>query len=978
MSDAERQAFAQHLEVCAYCAQKVRNFERLYEAALSRFANAPAYSDARSHRSVVDSAAAPANEETDGLDPIPEEGESEPAPPRWKPLAIPELCETGESESHAVVDGKMSSNTPGKASWLFRILGRRTWPAVAAVLLVLALAWKWTNENWLQDESSQGSSLLQLDESGHRIEHKRVVDKLNIAELHFRLGDHRDALENAKKALVEAERLRADREIAQASELIGAIAGRSGELERALISHLDSARLLEDLADHENLAIAWHKIGRIFAELGQHSSATRYLSLALDHSSWSGRPLEKAASLVDLADSRLRLGEQTEAKKLYLRAEAIFESRRSISGVVEVALRMGGLFRESKEYQKAIEEYSRANRTAEQGSLLKARLLAELCQTYHLAGYEWQSIQLCEAAVEAFAEASQEGMKVEENLALAQALRRLGRYGESRVALERALRKVDAVGAAIVNPEFQRSFFEGQPVYEMHIDLLVDMHREDPQAGHDWTAFELFEKTRARVLRRQIFEGAQDMLGTFAEEPYKAALYQRRAALLVGEQLGLADWSLPRQGLRTFEEVRLDLEHLLEQLGVLESRRRIGESAFDDLPRRNEPSLDDILKEVLDEDTLLLAVGFGQESGFLWLFRPHDFRSHILPDKESLERMARQANRFASTRTDLVSSRREAVFRNLGRILLERDADWLEATSRVVVAAQGALAIAPFSLLSADIANAEEGATLIDTHEIVIAPSVSTVYSMRRRRFHYDAARRSVAVFADPILPKGFRSRPTPSPLFLPRLPHTEKEAESIVEWLDKVGTYVALGTDASYQTLGSLNLADYRILHFATHGLYKPAMNELSGIVLSADRNNPAGKLLMSSDVDALRSMADLVVLSASNTARGRNYRDEGIVGLVQAFQRKGASQVLATLWTVDDESTFELMKEFYANVLRRGLGPAAALREAQVSLRRGSETFSSPHYWAGFVLHGDWIERENRESDDFIESRTSDPHGS
>ena len=102
------------------------------------------------------------------------------------------------------------------------------------------------------------------------------------------------------------------------------------------------------------------------------------------------------------------------------------------------------------------------------------------------------------------------------------------------------------------------------------------------------------------------------------------------------------------------------------------------------------------------------------------------------------------------------------------------------------------------------------------------------------------------------------------------------------------------------------------------------------------------------------VRLDADLVTLSACGTGLGKVLGGEGLLGLTRAFQYAGARSVLASLWSVSDESTGELMKRFYG-YLKEGRSKAEALRSAQLDLLRRSE-YSHPFHWAGFQLVGDW----------------------
>src|SRR5438874_3262882 len=106
-----------------------------------------------------------------------------------------------------------------------------------------------------------------------------------------------------------------------------------------------------------------------------------------------------------------------------------------------------------------------------------------------------------------------------------------------------------------------------------------------------------------------------------------------------------------------------------------------------------------------------------------------------------------------------------------------------------------------------------------------------------------------------------------------------------------------------------------------------------------------------------ALRTHAELVVLSACETGLGDKVRGEGLVGLTRAFQVAGARSIVASQWTVADESTAWLMVRFH-QLLRRGWDKDEALRKAMAELARNPNhpEWSHPFYWAPFVLVGDF----------------------
>jgi len=166
-----------------------------------------------------------------------------------------------------------------------------------------------------------------------------------------------------------------------------------------------------------------------------------------------------------------------------------------------------------------------------------------------------------------------------------------------------------------------------------------------------------------------------------------------------------------------------------------------------------------------------------------------------------------------------------------------------------------------------------------------------------------------------------------------------------------------ALDFNASRELAMAKDLSNYRYIHFATHGLLNGEHPELSGILLSMvdEHGRPQNGFLKLTEIYSLNLNADLVVLSACQTALGKNIKGEGLVGLTRGFMYAGAARVIASLWKVDDAATAALMGELYKEMFTNGKRPVAALRDAQITISR-KKRWQSPYYWAGFVLQGEW----------------------
>jgi CHAT domain-containing protein len=190
-----------------------------------------------------------------------------------------------------------------------------------------------------------------------------------------------------------------------------------------------------------------------------------------------------------------------------------------------------------------------------------------------------------------------------------------------------------------------------------------------------------------------------------------------------------------------------------------------------------------------------------------------------------------------------------------------------------------------------------------------------------------------------------------------PRLFFTRWEAEAIIKTSPAGAGLRALDFTASRATATGDELSHYRIVHFATHGILNGEHPELSGVVLSlVDEGGRAQDgFLRLHDIYNLKLNAELVVLSACQTALGKEVKGEGLIGLTRGFMYAGSPRVVASLWKVDDAATAELMKLFYKGMLKDKLPPAKALHDAQVAMWR-QKNWRAPYYWAAFQLQGEW----------------------
>jgi len=411
-------------------------------------------------------------------------------------------------------------------------------------------------------------------------------------------------------------------------------------------------------------------------------------------------------------------------------------------------------------------------------------------------------------------------------------------------------------------------------------------------------------------------------------------------------------------------------------------------------------SATEVQQHLLDPDSLLLEYFLGERRSYVWAIDSDSLVSHELPRRAEIDAAAKRLYALLSTSNSTAARAKAEAASVLGRMLMGTVAEKL-GRKRLIIVADGALQYLPFAALPEPPAahTEERGRTsnthpyrsLIMDHEIVSLPSASTLEVLRQGMNGRKPATKMIAVFADPVFssddprvrqgqaktedPKTHeqladmdtvtsknaileRSGKESGLLNFDRLPFSRREAEGILGFIHDDGeTLMALDFQANRATATAEELGRYRIVHFASHALLNARHPELSGVVLSLvdEEGRPQDGFLRAHEIYNLKLGADLVVLSACQTALGKEVRGEGLVGLTRGFMYAGAPRVVASLWKVPDNATAELMKQFYKGLLEESLRPAAALRSAQIAIQK-EQQWSEPYYWAGFVLQGEW----------------------
>lgn len=533
---------------------------------------------------------------------------------------------------------------------------------------------------------------------------------------------------------------------------------------------------------------------------------------------------------------------------------------------------------------------------------------------------------------------------------LGQAQRRLGKRQASTDHLCRALRILEQRRKKFAsNQELQLSWsFRFAERYWACARGLVE-------AGRQGEAFEVLERGRARSFLHLLTE--RDL--RLSELPLDQATEWGRLT---------ADYNLTQNRLEQARVEKAEPHRLWSLEGRLREIRRAKERILaESLPlsilQHPDPLGLEGVRQALDPGTALLFYAVGQEQTLLFVVKPEGqgaagFAAFSLPvnGKDLEERVDTFRDTLINDRFN--SQTLNAQARRLYSDLLQPAEAFLEGIQRFLIVPDGPLHTLPFAAL------VRQGQYLVEWKPLHFAVSVTAYAQLqKRRRPLEEPAHRKLAAFGDPLFRQTSpgtgrdstaRSVKSPQSGFAP-LPASRAEVEEIARLFPHARVFLqAEATEENAKKVSN----DVRWLHFAVHGLLNERIPINSALVLSASPGGvqePGNGLLQAWEImEDLRLDADLVTLSACDTALGTQVGGEGLIGLTRAFQYAGARSVLATLWGITDSSTVPWMKRFYRE-LRDGKTKDEALRAAQIEQIR-SANGPYPFYWAAFQLYGDW----------------------
>ncbi len=818
-----------------------------------------------------------------------------------------------------------------------------------------------------------------------------AVTSVELAKLHWRLGRREQVRNHFADAL---------RGMGEVGDIVNEAGTRTsfsfillseGDYQSALDNLLPALELFRAAGNEYGAAFALNTLGAIYYNLGEPRKALDYFRQAAAIGDQRVELEYGASALTNLGITYATLDKKEQALAHFNEALKRMRKSNDPRGVSLTLRRIGKLYREMGDLPRALEYLNESlGLTREQGDPAgEADALTSIAEAHADAGERAKALEELGHALPLMQSVRDRHGEAATLYALATVDRDRGELLKARAHIEKAIEIIESLRAKVTGVELRTSYLAAhQNYYELYIDLLMRLHEQSPAAGYDEAALQASERARARALLESLAEARADIRQGVSPE-----LLERERSL--ARQLNAKDERRLRLNSvkpkpPEAEAADREVEALLDQFKLAQAQIRAASPRYAALTQPQPLDLKHIRAQ-LDDKTLLLIYSLGRERSFLFAVIPSAVKSFVLPKRQLIEAEAQRV--YKRVKEDAVETSatggKVSVMDRAGMKDRRLLSQWLLgpvasqlASKRLVVVADGKLQYVPFAALT------EPGTTrpLVLGHELVTLPSLSVLDQLHRDLAARPAAPKSVAVIADPVYSldderfKGVMTKQGSAanggsaqsgPLasvnhafresgleeLQKRLPGSRREADQITSLFPPATYAKIMGFEASRATLAQTDLSQYRILHFATHGLLNSQNPELSGVVLSLydEGGRAQDGLLRAHEIYNLKLGADLVVLSACQTALGKEVRGEGLIGLARGFIYAGSPRIVVSLWKVDDDATAEMMRRFYEGMVRRNLPPAAALREAQAAMARGRD-WSSPYNWAGFVLQGEW----------------------
>jgi CHAT domain-containing protein/tetratricopeptide (TPR) repeat protein len=797
-------------------------------------------------------------------------------------------------------------------------------------------------------------SLKIAEDLGERALMARVLN--NLGNIYEQWGDYTLAMEQYQKSLkIKAET--DDRAgIAMTLNNIGNLHVNQSNYARALEPLQQSLKISEELDYKEGISMTLSNLGNVHLRQGNYAQALALYRQSLKISEELDYKEGIAHLLTNIGNVHFEQGDYTQAVERFQQSIKVFEDLGDRSRAALTLSSLGNVHASQGNYARALELFEQSLKISEKvgDKAIMVEALINQAIVHRSQGRYTLALQFAQRAADIATRIGDHDDASEAQTAVGKAYFALNQLDQARLSFDEAIASIETLRAQVAGgEEEQQRHFESKisPYYAM-VELLVAQRKPDE-------ALSYAERAKARVLLDVLSNGRVNVTKamTVQEQQQERQLNSQLAALnsqLYREKLSPHPDPARLAKLEDqLQSSRLDFEAFQFNLYAAhpELKTRRGAAAPLQLAQAGDllPDVNTALLEfvVAEEKTYLFALTKSATVGVK--VYPLEIKQKDLSDRVARFRqmLSTSDNRFSKPAHELYD------------LLVKPAAAQLRGKTRLLIVPDGALWELPFQALQTP-----RDRYLIDDHIICYAPSLNVLREMinvRSARETHSLDAPTLLAMGDPALGShpGARVSAALTGEGLDPLPEAKRQVQTLARLYGRDHSKIYVGPNASEEQFKA-SAKDYDILHLATHGILNDRSPMYSHLLLTqASGDTEEDGLLEARELMEMELRANLVVLSACETARGRVSKGEGMIGLTWALFVAGAPTTVVSQWKVKSDSTARLMVEFHRQLKSRPMGSATensaawALRSAALKLKRDSR-YRHPFDWAGFIVVG------------------------
>ncbi|MBD1941177.1 tetratricopeptide repeat protein, partial [Coleofasciculus sp. FACHB-712] len=597
----------------------------------------------------------------------------------------------------------------------------------------------------------------------------------DIADIYISMGEPQQALDFYNQALDIQRRVNARSEQAVTLNSIAGVYMSLGDYQLSIDTYTQALEIFKSIGERSRQASTLDNIGSAYQEAKDYQKSLDYHNQALALARQNNNFQQQGTILASIVKTYESLKDYPKALDAANQILALSRQQNSSTWEAVSFFRSGSVYLASGDYPKALEATQKAVAGLQKVGYRQgeANALRNLGKVYNALKQYEQALSTYDqvlALQRLMGDRTEEAYTLYE-VAITQ--RDRGNLNEARTQIEATIKIVEDIRTRVTSQELRTSYFASvQNYYQFYIDVLMQLHKQDPSKGYDALALHASERARARSLLELLTEAnANIRQGVEPKLLEQERTLQQKLDAVEKRRVDLYSGNPAKEQVEKIERER---ENLLEEYRQAQADIRAKSPRYAALTQPKPLTLEEIQQQVLDDDTLLLEYSLGEERSYLWAVTKTGITSYELPKRAEIELAARGFYELLNTPGYRLETRKPTdnrrglgvelapasteVVTKLSQMLLGQVAGKLDK-KRLLIVSDGALQYVPFAALpvptqasTENKANPSTSPTpLLVNYEIVNLPSASTLAVLRQEQAGRKPAAKAVAVLADPV-----------------------------------------------------------------------------------------------------------------------------------------------------------------------------------------------------------------------------------